>query len=83
MFGLDSVPVVASTPTTRDRVRDAAGLTAGSMATIGMRETRAKRLDRGAVAVLHATTIAFAPWRTRNSVIVIARSTTNAADRSP
>ena len=83
MFGLDNVPVVASTPTTRERVRDAAGLTAGSIATIGSAKRARSDSTATAVAVLHATTIAFASWLTRNSVMVIARSITNSGERSP
>ena len=78
MFGLDSVPVVASTPTTRDRVREAAGFTAGSIATIGMAKRARRDSAAIAVAVLHATTTAFAPAPARKSVMVIARSITNA-----
>ena len=83
MFGLDSVPVVASTPTTRERVREAAGLTAGSIATIGTSKRARSDSTAIAVAVLHATTTAFAPCSTRKSVMLVARSITNCGERSP
>jgi hypothetical protein len=63
---VESVCVVASTPTTLDCVVNAAGLTAGSMPMIG-RSKRERSVSIAApVAVLQATTIALARWLMRN-----------------
>jgi len=77
------VPVVASTPTTRERVLDAAGLTAGSTAIMGTLNSRRSDSTATLVAVLHATTIAFDLCSSRKLVIADARPVINAADRSP
>ncbi|MOA22269.1 hypothetical protein D3C78_1428160 [compost metagenome] len=69
------VPVVASTPTTPLRVAAAAGLTAGSMPTMGSPGCRSRSSATAAtVAVLQATTNALAPSPRRKSAICRQRS---------
>jgi hypothetical protein len=82
-FALVSVFVVARTPTTPDLVVAAAGLTAGSMATMGNVKVDRNESTATAVAVLQATTIDVAPWPMRNSTTERARCWTKAAGRSP
>jgi hypothetical protein len=78
-LGLAIVWLVASTPTTPDFVTDAAGLMAGSIATIGSDHRARSAPTATPVAVLQAATTAFAPCFTRNSTIAHARRSMNSA----
>ena len=82
-FSLASVWRVASTPTTPERVRCAAGLMAGSMPTMGTAKRRRNASSAALDAVLHATTTAFACRVSRNSLIATERASMNAAVLSP
>lgn len=83
-FALFNVPVVASTPTTPERVASAAGLTAGSIPTSGRSGySRRSSAMPAAVAVLHATTNALAPCPNRKAAIVRQRSRMNSGLFSP
>jgi hypothetical protein len=75
---------VASTPTVRVRVCSAAGFTAGSMPTNGV-DGKARRMSCSAAAdaVLHATTISFAPWPIRKRAMPIENRRTSASGRGP
>jgi len=66
-----------------DAVFPTAGLTAGSIPTIGTENLDRKVVIAAPVAVLHATTIAFAFRSTRNSVIATDLASTNCGDFSP
>jgi hypothetical protein len=79
-----SVPGVAITPTTRDRVCSAAGFTAGSMPTKGTSGCCARRsFSAAAEAVLHATTTALQPRARSSAVIPSACRRTSSAGRGP
>jgi hypothetical protein len=73
-FGLSSVTVVASTPTMPVLVLVTAGLTAGSMATIGRSKRARRRSTATPVTVLQATTAALTRCDTRKSITANARA---------
>ena len=80
---LASVTLVAITPTTPERVAAAAGFTAGSIATMGRENVWRSVSTAAPVAVLQATTIAFAPRPMSALVTAVARAWMNSPGRSP
>ena len=68
---------------TPERVSRAAGFTAGSMATIEIAKRERRVWTATTVAVLHATTMAFAPSLTKNSAIASARFAMKLPGRLP
>jgi len=74
---------VASTPTTPERLRSTAGLTAGSMATTGRAWRARSRCAAAPLAVLQATTMALAPWASRKSLMARARASMKSMGLSP
>ncbi len=72
---------VANTPTTPDRVRSTAGFTAGSIDKGNPEDISRSAVSAAPEAVLHATTMSFAPRPRSDSVIAMTKRRISSIDR--